>query len=212
MRPCLTNRYFASTVSTRPRSPMPRIDSARSTTDIKPPRHVYSRNANPLSQSTLCITRVPGWPSQLPAGSIQSPYVHRANGLAQIAVSTMLRTRSIANRKSQHAEHCRYGTRDLALTDMLSVCHPKTRARPLACWRAEGVEQVQGDVPRSRAEFRGDRTEVHASLWRKTDLPARLLEDLNPRGCRSSAACGNAVPRHAEVLPLGRKQRRRIPL
>lgn len=155
---------------------------------------------------------VPGWPSQLPAGSIQSPYVHRANGLAQIAVSTMLRTRSIANRKSQHAEHCRYGTRDLALTDMLSVCHPKTRARPLACWRAEGVEQVQGDVPRSRAEFRGDRTEVHASLWRKTDLPARLLEDLNPRGCRSSAACGNAVPRHAEVLPLGRKQRRRIPL
>ena len=58
---------------------------------------------------------VPGWPSQLSAGGIQSPYVHRASGLAQIAVSTMLRAGSIGNRKFLHAEHCRYGTRDLAL-------------------------------------------------------------------------------------------------
>ena len=57
---------------------------------------------------------VPGWPSQLSAGGIQSPYVHRASGLAQIAVSTMLRAGSIGNRKFLHAEHCRYGTRDLA--------------------------------------------------------------------------------------------------
>jgi hypothetical protein len=33
--------------------------------------------------------------------------------LAQIAVSTLLRASSIGNRKFLHAEHCRYGTRDL---------------------------------------------------------------------------------------------------
>lgn len=31
---------------------------------------------------------------------------------------------------------------DFALTDMLSVCHSKSRARFLACWRAEDVERV----------------------------------------------------------------------
>ncbi|MGB7264588.1 MAG: hypothetical protein WBC92_03690, partial [Terracidiphilus sp.] len=46
-----------------------------------------------------------------------SPYVHRASGLAQIAVSTLLRASSTGNRKFLHAEHCRYGTRDLATTD-----------------------------------------------------------------------------------------------
>jgi len=61
---------------------------------------------------------VPGWPSQLPAGSIQSPYFHRASGLAQIAVSTMLRTTGIGKRKFLHAEHCGYGTRDLPLVQM----------------------------------------------------------------------------------------------
>ena len=30
-------------------------------------------------------------PCRLPAKSIQSPYIHRASGLAQIAVSTLLR-------------------------------------------------------------------------------------------------------------------------
>jgi hypothetical protein len=58
---------------------------------------------------------VPGWPFQRPAGGIQSPYFHRASGLAQIAVSTLLRNSSSGNRKFLHAEHCRYGTRDLAL-------------------------------------------------------------------------------------------------
>ena len=56
---------------------------------------------------------VPGWPFQRPAGGIQSPYFHRASGLAQIAVSTLLRNSSSGNRKFLHAEHCRYGTRDL---------------------------------------------------------------------------------------------------
>jgi hypothetical protein len=37
--------------------------------------------------------------------------------LAQIAVSTVLRTSSIGYRKVRHAEHCRYGTRDLALIE-----------------------------------------------------------------------------------------------
>ena len=57
---------------------------------------------------------VPDWPSLLSAGGIQSPYIHRASGLAQIAVSTMLRISTVSNRRFLHAEHCRYGTRDLA--------------------------------------------------------------------------------------------------
>ena len=58
---------------------------------------------------------VPGSPPQLPAGGIQSPYVHRASGLLQIAVSTPLRKSSSGNRKSRNAEHCRYGTRDFGV-------------------------------------------------------------------------------------------------
>src|SRR6266851_607494 len=61
---------------------------------------------------------VPIQPHQLPANSIQSPYIHRANGLLQIAVSTPLRTRSIGAREVLAAEHCRYGTRDLATTEL----------------------------------------------------------------------------------------------
>jgi hypothetical protein len=57
---------------------------------------------------------VPIQPHQLPANSIQSPYIHRANGLLQIAVSTPLRIHSIGAREVLAAEHCRYGTRDLA--------------------------------------------------------------------------------------------------
>jgi hypothetical protein len=52
---------------------------------------------------------------QLTANSIQSPYFYRANGLLQIAVSALLRTRGIGTRNVARAEHCRYGTRDLAL-------------------------------------------------------------------------------------------------
>ena len=57
---------------------------------------------------------VPSQPHQLPANTIQSPYIHRANGLLQIAVSTLLRTGSIGPREFLFAEHCRYGTRDLS--------------------------------------------------------------------------------------------------
>ena len=46
---------------------------------------------------------------------IQSPYIHRASGLAQIAVSTVLRPGTTGNREFLRAEHCRYGTRDLAM-------------------------------------------------------------------------------------------------
>ena len=60
---------------------------------------------------------MPGWPSQLSAGGIQSPYIHRPSGLAQIAVSTVLRTNSTAKDELLRAEHCRYGTRDLALIE-----------------------------------------------------------------------------------------------
>jgi hypothetical protein len=58
---------------------------------------------------------VPGWLSLLFAGGIQSPYVHRASGLAQIAVSTMLRTDCTANRELLYAEHCRYGSGDFGI-------------------------------------------------------------------------------------------------
>jgi hypothetical protein len=61
---------------------------------------------------------VHGWPSQFPASGIQSPYIHRPSGLAQIAVSTMLRASSIGNRRFLRAEHCRYGTRDYILNEM----------------------------------------------------------------------------------------------
>jgi hypothetical protein len=54
---------------------------------------------------------------QLTANSIQSPYFYRANGLLQIAVSALLRTRGIGTRNVARAEHCRYGTRDLAFFD-----------------------------------------------------------------------------------------------
>jgi hypothetical protein len=60
---------------------------------------------------------VPSQPHQLPANTIQSPYIHRANGLLQIAVSTLLRTDSIGPREGLFAEHCRYGTRDFSPTD-----------------------------------------------------------------------------------------------
>ena len=60
---------------------------------------------------------VPSQPHQFPANSNQSPYIHRANGLLQIAVSTPLRTGSIGPGEVLFAEHCRYGTRDLSLIE-----------------------------------------------------------------------------------------------
>ena len=61
----------------------------------------------------LCIPSCPVGRLSSPQGGIQSPYVHRASGLLQIAVSTPLRTNSIGNRELLRAERCRYGTRDL---------------------------------------------------------------------------------------------------
>ena len=62
-------------------------------------------------------------PQQLPANSIQSPYIHRANGLLQIAVSTPLRIRSIGAREALPAERRRYGTSHHGVTgaDALTV-------------------------------------------------------------------------------------------
>src|SRR6266478_1798056 len=68
---------------------------------------------------------VPSQPHQLPANTIQSPYIHRANGLLQIAVSTLLRTGSIGPREGLFAEHCRYGTRDFQL--IIWYCPDVTR-------------------------------------------------------------------------------------
>ena len=53
---------------------------------------------------------VPNQPRQLTTNSFQSPYVYRASGLLQIAVSALLRTHSIGAREALAAEHCRYGT------------------------------------------------------------------------------------------------------
>ena len=60
---------------------------------------------------------MPSQPRQLTANSFQSPYLYRASGLLQIAVSALLRTSSLGAREVLAAEHCRYGTRDLASTD-----------------------------------------------------------------------------------------------
>ena len=56
-------------------------------------------------------------PSPLSAGGIQSPYIHRASGLLQIAVSTRSAPTATSTAESQPAEHCRYGTRDLSLIE-----------------------------------------------------------------------------------------------
>jgi hypothetical protein len=47
----------------------------------------------------------------------KTKYLDRCDLLIEIAVSTPLRTTSIANRKFMLAERCRYGTRDFALTE-----------------------------------------------------------------------------------------------
>jgi Putative transposase/Transposase zinc-binding domain len=73
---------------------------------------------------------VPSQPHQLPANNIQSPYIHRANRLLQIAVSTLLPTGSIGPREVLSAEHCRYGTKDLALIDRLFAINFRVADQP----------------------------------------------------------------------------------
>src|SRR5665213_463689 len=65
--------------------------------------------------SSLPSHFVPDQPGRLTKRSFQSPYSYRASGLAQIAVSALLRANSIGARDILAAEHCRYGTRDLSL-------------------------------------------------------------------------------------------------
>ncbi len=71
----------------------------------------------PLSQPAelTAIPFVPNRPRRLTTNSFQSPYSYRASGLAQIAVSALLRASSVQAREVNVAEHCRYGTRDLDL-------------------------------------------------------------------------------------------------
>ena len=57
---------------------------------------------------------VPDQPHRLTTNNFQSPYSYHASGLLQIAVSALLRTSRIGARDVLAAEHCRYGTRDLA--------------------------------------------------------------------------------------------------
>jgi hypothetical protein len=61
---------------------------------------------------------VPIQQHRLTANSFQSPYFYRASGLAQIAVSALLRISSLDARQVLAAEHCRYGTRDFAIIEI----------------------------------------------------------------------------------------------
>jgi hypothetical protein len=84
-----------------------------------------SQPKHPPGQTSLLATaRTPRRPSQLAPGGIQSPYIHRANGLLQIAVSTLLRAGNLNFAEALHAEHCRYGTRDLASTESFRLRIP----------------------------------------------------------------------------------------
>src|ERR1700761_2402554 len=65
----------------RYRSEQPSSPSSQSATTL--------RTGQPRLTSTALA---PERPSQFSADDIQSPYIHRANGLLQIAVSTPLRT------------------------------------------------------------------------------------------------------------------------
>ena len=113
MQPCLPTRYFASAASNSALAPLCfKSATQQFATTVQPPRQFNS--GRPTSSARLAgHPHVLGRPSRFPAGDIQSPYVHRASGLAQIAVSTMLRSNSIGYREFLHAEHCRYGNRDL---------------------------------------------------------------------------------------------------
>src|SRR5665213_1003971 len=84
--------------------------------------------------SSLPSHFVPDQPGRLTKRSFQSPYSYRASGLAQIAVSALLRANSIGARDILAAEHCRYGTRDLALiengeTDYFRIANYRSTSR-----------------------------------------------------------------------------------
>jgi len=67
---------------------------------------------------------MPGWPSQLSASGIQSPYIHRANGLLQIAVSTPLRANNLDT-----ANFCQRSAVDTAL-EISRQLRAKSAKRP----------------------------------------------------------------------------------
>jgi hypothetical protein len=118
MRPCLPTRYFASTASNSALAP---LCSESATHSSRPPPtspSALQQHREPPQPRLAGHPHVPGRPSRLPTGDIQSPYVYRASGLAQIAVSTMLHTNSIGYREFLHAEQCRYGTRDSSSVDL----------------------------------------------------------------------------------------------
>jgi hypothetical protein len=64
---------------------------------------------------------VPTQPQRLTTNCYQSPYFYRTSGLLQIAVSALLHATSVEVREVLDAEHCRYGTRDLATTEAESL-------------------------------------------------------------------------------------------
>jgi hypothetical protein len=65
---------------------------------------------------------------------------------AKVAVSTLLRTSSIGNRKFLHAEHCRYGTRDLSLV-------VESRSMRIVAWNSVTRSGTAGVLRISRARF-----------------------------------------------------------
>src|SRR5450756_1565352 len=83
----------------------------------------------PLSHPAelTAIPLVPNRPRRLRTKSFQSPYSYRASGLAQIAVSALLRASSADQCRVFAAEHCRYGTRDLATDEMMLGTLPYRR-------------------------------------------------------------------------------------
>src|ERR1700722_2761672 len=70
---------------------------------------------------------VPTQPQRLTTNCYQSPYFYRTSGLLQIAVSALLHATSVEVREVLDAEHCRYGTRDLAPMKS-SVCFGQSPA------------------------------------------------------------------------------------
>src|ERR1700722_18683252 len=66
---------------------------------------------------------VPTQPQRLTTNCYQSPYFYRTSGLLQIAVSALLHATSVEVREVLDAEHCRYGTRDLAFVEKADVNH-----------------------------------------------------------------------------------------
>jgi hypothetical protein len=90
-------------------------DSAPHTLEVCCGHPMHTASTPPDEPTLVTGVRFPARSAhRLPANSIQSPCIHRANGLLQIAVSTPLRTRNRALPQSIPAEHCRYGPRDFS--------------------------------------------------------------------------------------------------